>query len=489
MVVGTPGESNGRGMVQAFYGTSGGFSAYAPAGVTQPWTEDSPGVNCTAAPGDLFGSATATGDFNGDGFTDLAIGVPSKTVLGHLNAGAINVLFGGPNGLGTTGNACIVERLSGTPFPVRTDSFFGTTLASGDFNGDGIDDLAVGLPGLTVAGMRDAGGVQLLRGTSGGLRWSTAFTENTPFVAGQPGVGYAFGFSLAAGKLGTATLDGLAVGTPGEVVSGKADVGTVTLFAGVANDSLLNMQSHSYSEATANYGSGVVPGARDSFGWSIAIGDINADGAGDLVVGVPGKVGGGQAFAGAVMWSPGSGSFVSRTGSTITPETPNIVGSSTLNNEFGHTVAVLPVDAVSGVAQNALLIAVPYQSVGGVREAGLLHVLATGPSGPIVGHDTAIDLSASVCTSCVGTQSGWFGITVAASDFDGNGIPSLIVGSPGEDVLSAVSAGAITVMPDDTDATAHYGAPTGAVHLAQNSPGVTSSSQPGDFFGAAVSPP
>lgn len=490
LVVGTPGDTNGTGAVQVFYGTSGGFDAYAPTGYTQLWTQDTPGVNCTAAPGDLFGAATATGDFNGDGYTDLAIGAPSKTVLGKPDAGAVNVLFGGPNGLGTTGNACIVERLTGTPFPLRAGSLFGTTLASGDFDGDGIDDLAIGLPGLTVTGLRDAGGVQLLRGTPGGMRWSTAFTQNSPGVAGRPGTGAAFGFALAAGRLGTAALDGLAVGAPGEVIGGKLDVGTVNLFAGTAAGGLVDLRSHPYSEALASYGT--TPQARDSYGWSIAIGDIDADGAGDLVVGVPGKVGLNQEFAGAVVWNKGSGGFVSRTGSLINAETPGVAGRSTRNYEFGHTVAILPVDDVGGTAKNALLIGVPYETVSGVPEGGTLHVIpvsSTPGAGPAFASETKLSLSSSMCTACGPTQSGWFGITVAASDLDGDGVPALAIGSPGEDIGSVVAAGAVTVLADDQSAGLGYGMPPNADHIFQNSPGVASSSKPGEFFGAALSPP
>ncbi len=44
------------------------------------------------------------GDFNGDGAGDLAVGVPWEDLQGLVDAGAANVLFGGPSGLSAVGN-------------------------------------------------------------------------------------------------------------------------------------------------------------------------------------------------------------------------------------------------------------------------------------------------------------------------------------------------------------------------------------------------
>ena len=46
--------------------------------VTQFWSQDSPGLLDQAESGDEFGSALGSGDFNGDFFSDLAIGVPAS---------------------------------------------------------------------------------------------------------------------------------------------------------------------------------------------------------------------------------------------------------------------------------------------------------------------------------------------------------------------------------------------------------------------------
>ena len=48
---------------------------------------------------DLFGDSLSVGDFNGDGFDDLAIGVTEENIGNIIDAGAANVLFGSANGL------------------------------------------------------------------------------------------------------------------------------------------------------------------------------------------------------------------------------------------------------------------------------------------------------------------------------------------------------------------------------------------------------
>jgi hypothetical protein len=44
-------------------------------------------------------AAAASGDFNGDGFADLAVGAPYEDVGTVADAGAVNVLYGSAAGL------------------------------------------------------------------------------------------------------------------------------------------------------------------------------------------------------------------------------------------------------------------------------------------------------------------------------------------------------------------------------------------------------
>ncbi|RMH36651.1 MAG: hypothetical protein D6689_22130 [Deltaproteobacteria bacterium] len=81
-----------------------------------------------------FGESVVAGDFNDDGFDDLAVGAPRAST----NAGAVHVFLGGPGGIGATPDVTIT--------PSVASGFFGNALAALDWNGDGVADLAVGAP-------------------------------------------------------------------------------------------------------------------------------------------------------------------------------------------------------------------------------------------------------------------------------------------------------------------------------------------------------
>jgi hypothetical protein len=123
-------------LVWIIYGSSDGLTPYG----YQVWYQDSPGVAGIAEPDDGFGYALAAGDFNRDGRADLAIGVPMEDYAVE-DDGVVHVLYGSADGLTADGDDLWYEGALGATAAV--DDFFGTALASGDFNGDSADDLAV----------------------------------------------------------------------------------------------------------------------------------------------------------------------------------------------------------------------------------------------------------------------------------------------------------------------------------------------------------
>ena len=85
-------------------------------------------------------------DFNGDGFDDLAIGVLLEDVGSIVDAGAVNVIYGTANLLSAANDQFFTQNTTNIEDTAEASDNFGSALTSGDFNGDGFDDLAIGVP-------------------------------------------------------------------------------------------------------------------------------------------------------------------------------------------------------------------------------------------------------------------------------------------------------------------------------------------------------
>ena len=102
----------------------------------------------------------------------------------------------------------------------EADDRFGAALAAGDFDDDGCDDLAIGSPDEDIGAETDAGGVQIVYGSSLGLvtDGNVFFRQGADGVSGAPEAADRFGASLAIGDFDDDAFDDLAIGVAGESI-------------------------------------------------------------------------------------------------------------------------------------------------------------------------------------------------------------------------------------------------------------------------------
>ncbi len=202
------------------------------------------------ATGDLFGSSLIAGDFNSDNRVDFAVGGEAYS----SSTGRVYI-FNNDGSIPTAASSADVTITGGA-----TGDLFGKSLAAGDFDADSKTDLAVGASGYSSS----TGRAYIFYGDG-----SIPTTAGTADITITGDASTKFGIALASGDMNT---------------DGKMDlvVGATTV-------------STSTGAAYIFYGDGSIPTAASSadvtitgeassyFGYTLAVGDLNADGKTDLV--------------------------------------------------------------------------------------------------------------------------------------------------------------------------------------------------------------
>ncbi len=240
-----------------------------------------------AEPGDYFGGAIACGDFNGDGYDDVATGAPFEKIgLSANQAGVVTVNYGSPYGVTWVGARLLQPSDGG--YSNASASQMGYALAAGNFNNDAYDDLAVGLPAATVSGQAAAGAVYVILGNGTGVNTSQTMALDSADVGATAQAGAGLGSAVAIANVRSSSLPELIIGAPYADVGIIQDTGQVHVVT--INTSTLQVISALHLDITAT---GEFYQTNSWFGFSFATGDFfrDGDGASDVAIGIPGASG------------------------------------------------------------------------------------------------------------------------------------------------------------------------------------------------------
>lgn len=243
------GQTN-EGAVFVYHGSAQGIKASAALRLESNQAEAKEGISVACA-----------GDVNGDGYSDVMIGVWQYD-KGESNEGTVVIHHGSPNGL--------ISAPASTLESNQADAGFGWSIKSaGDVNGDGYSDIITGA-NTYDNGFADEGGAFVWLGMAEGV-------SNVATLKLEGNQNFAqMGWSLSdAGDVNGDGFDDVAIAANG-YENGQSSEGAVFIYHGSKTG--LNPLPATKIESNEIYA---------SMGKVASAGDVNGDGYGDLIIGIP----------------------------------------------------------------------------------------------------------------------------------------------------------------------------------------------------------
>ncbi len=435
------------------------------------------GISLWAGLAALLAVHAEAGDFNGDGFDDIAIGAPHESVGAVADAGCVNVIYGSPTGLqASISRGAIIaaqlwhQNIPGIAESAESGDLFGSAIATGDLNGDGYDDLAVGAPGESVGGTAGAGCVHIIYGSATGLTpdLDKLLTSAAALVPVNASAG--FGRSLAILRLSDDPYDGIAIcGT---------DIGSrhpvhIDFAACVTEGHLPQyFDSESFGDPAQH---------KDCFGERIVVADWNCDGYDDAAFGASfrAEYENYSTPGGAVYLAYGSpyGLAPSQEWPVIYENMLPASDGSETGDRFGFSMGC---GDVNGDGCDDLIIGTPFEDIGSLVDAGAMHCIY-GTPGVGLRPDGSTWIYQDIVAEHRSEEGDLFAYALIAGSV-AQGPDFILASSPGEEWQGGPNnAGQVMILQYP------FGNPIQPLKIwNQDTPGVLDVAEAGDHYGSAV---
>ncbi|MEW1613913.1 MULTISPECIES: FG-GAP-like repeat-containing protein [unclassified Streptomyces] len=447
------------------------------------------GGSAAAAPSGM------SGDFNGDGYRDLAIAAPIGKAGNKSGAGYVAVVYGTKSGLDKSKRTIISQADAAIPGTPEGSDYFGDRLTTGDLDGDGYTDLVVGVHAERIGKTDSFGVITVVWGSPKGLTKAVDLTTPLPKYRNELGWGLATGdfdgdgrtdlaaVNIAAPELnifkGPISRGGKAAALVGIDTHDQTGINADRIFAGNVNgDGATDLLVMGQQEKGKGYATrsvlykgattGLKPAGKVAGGYDAVIADVDKDGYGDIVTGnfmekAGDEPNGGPGGAVTVTYGSAAG-LSTRTPARITQATAGVPGTATKNDRFGWSLSA---GDTNGDKYADIAVGVPGKDVGGRTDAGAVVVLrgsAKGLTG--TGSKSFTQNTAGVPDTAEARDQ--FGGSVRLTDSNKDGRAELVAGAFAENdgagavwLFKTTSGSGITATGSTTFGATSVGGPKG----------------------------